>query len=79
MAHDIGRMFYFGEMPWHRLGESLSQPATLEEALAAGGLDWEVGMVPLATHQHPLSRCRTGSPSCSEKSFRRATPAASSA
>ena len=55
MAHNIGRMFYFGEMPWHRLGESLPQPATLEEALGAGGLDWEVGTAPLATHEHPSS------------------------
>ena len=47
MAHKIGQMFYFGEMPWHELGENLAQPANLTEALAAGGLDWTVSMQPL--------------------------------
>ena len=23
MAHNIGEMFYYGERPWHRLGERL--------------------------------------------------------
>ena len=40
MAHNIGQMFYFGTVPWHRPGKKLDQPATMEEALAAGGLDW---------------------------------------
>ena len=55
MAHNIGCMFYFGEIPWHRLGKSLPKPATLEEAIASGGLDWQVGTVPLATHEDPSS------------------------
>jgi len=47
MAHNIGQMFYFGERPWHELGSKLDKPATLEEALSAGGLDWTVSMQPM--------------------------------
>jgi phage/plasmid-like protein (TIGR03299 family) len=47
MAHNIGQMFYFGERPWHKLGTKLDKPATIEEALSAGGLDWTVSMQPL--------------------------------
>jgi len=47
MAHNIGQMFYFGEIPWHRLGTALTKPATMEQALAAGGLNWTVSMQPL--------------------------------
>ena len=47
MAHNIGQMFYFGEKPWHKLGTKLDKPATIEEALSAGGLNWTVSMQPL--------------------------------
>lgn len=47
MAHNIGQMFYYGELPWHELGNEIKQPATVEEALRAGGLDWEVETVPI--------------------------------
>ena len=56
MAHNIGQMFYVGELPWHTLGQKLKQAATLEEALVAGGLDWEVGTVPIAPLNEPNSR-----------------------
>lgn len=48
MAHEIGEMFYYGDEPWHRLGKRLEKPATLNEALVHGGLDWEVELLPLA-------------------------------
>ena len=53
MAHNIGQMFYVGETPWHLLGKRLEQPANLEEALAAGGLNWTVSTAPLTLmHEH---------------------------
>jgi phage/plasmid-like protein (TIGR03299 family) len=48
-------MFYTGETPWHGLGIRLAQPATLEEALKCGGLNWDVGEVSLLTADDPPS------------------------
>jgi phage/plasmid-like protein (TIGR03299 family) len=53
MAHDLliengtAAMFYVGKPPWHHLGVPLDRPATAEQAVRAGGLDWEVEKVPL--------------------------------
>lgn len=47
MAHNIGQMFYFGNVPWHTLGNKLDHAANLNEALEAGGLDWTVTKVPI--------------------------------
>ena len=55
MSHDIGEMFYCGERHWHKLGNKLDQPATLEEALAAGGLNWTVATVPIFPAGEPAS------------------------
>jgi phage/plasmid-like protein (TIGR03299 family) len=55
MPHNIGQMFYFGEKPWHPLGKRREHPATLEEAIADGGLEWEVGLVPIQTAEDPPS------------------------
>lgn len=55
MAHNIGEMFYYGARPWHRLGNRLEQPATLDDALRYGGLDWEVELLPLAVAGEPES------------------------
>lgn len=55
MPANIGEMFYYGEMPWHRLGYKVPNPLTVEEALQAGRLDWEVGMMPLQTAEGPAS------------------------
>lgn len=56
MAHCIGRMFYYGDRPWHGLGKRLDQPATLEDALLHGGLDWEVELRPLTVAGEAASR-----------------------
>jgi len=56
MPANVGEMFYYGEIPWHREGVKLDHPANMEEAIKAGGLDWEVGMAGLATDENPPSR-----------------------
>jgi phage/plasmid-like protein (TIGR03299 family) len=55
MPANVGEMFYTGEVPWHGLGVSLAQPATLDEAMKVGGLNWQVGYVDLITADDPPS------------------------
>lgn len=56
MAHNIGKMFYYGDLPWHELGTALAQPANLQEALSAGELDWRVEAEPLTLQDDPTQR-----------------------
>jgi phage/plasmid-like protein (TIGR03299 family) len=55
MPDNIGEMFYTGEMPWHGKGLALAAPATMKEALSAGGLNWQVGETDLLTSDDPPS------------------------
>lgn len=59
MPANVGEMFYYGPVLWHGQGRKLDQPANMEEAIEAGGLDWEVEAVGLATDEEPPSPVRT--------------------
>ena len=55
MAHELATtngktaMAFFGETPWHGLGERLDRPATSREAMIAAGLDYKVELRPIET------------------------------
>jgi phage/plasmid-like protein (TIGR03299 family) len=53
MAANVGQMFYCGDVPWHGEGLRLGQPATVEEAIRAGGLAWRVETADLMTAEDP--------------------------
>ena len=46
-ADGTAALVYVGETPWHREGHRFDQPPTIEEALEAAGLDFEVRTEPI--------------------------------
>lgn len=55
MPANVGKMFYFGEVPWHKEGVQVQHPLSVEEALETGGLDWEVESIKMNTAENPPS------------------------
>lgn len=47
MAHQVETMAFANEVPWHGLGARVDQTVSVEEMVAAAGLDWELKRVPL--------------------------------
>ena len=49
MAHEVETMAYAGELPWHGLGEAVSNDLTPVQMMQKAGVDWEVEQQPLVT------------------------------
>jgi phage/plasmid-like protein (TIGR03299 family) len=46
MPANVQTMAYYGEKPWHRLGNPVPKGVTAEEMIRAAGLDWLVDLRP---------------------------------
>jgi phage/plasmid-like protein (TIGR03299 family) len=46
-ADGTASMMYYGDVPWHKEGVKLNNPATSEEARKEAGLNWEVEKLPM--------------------------------
>src|SRR5262245_57627270 len=55
MPANVGEMFYFGQVPWHKGGNRVQSPLTVQQALEAGGLNWEVDKAELFSAEEPPS------------------------
>ena len=49
MAHEVEKMVFAGETPWHGLGTRIDGDIGFWEAFSKAGLDWEVDTKPLFT------------------------------
>lgn len=59
MAHEVETMAWAGEVPWHGLGNKVSNDLTAEEMRAAAGLSWDVIKQP-CTYQWEGKTLRSG-------------------
>lgn len=70
MAHNLATtngktaMMYAGEVPWHRLGTKLNEPATARDAIEASGLNYRVESRSLATTEGSVVPQRKGVVRC---------------
>lgn len=48
MAHELENMFSVRQVPWHGLGNIVSEAPSAEEAIKLAGLDWKVEKMPIA-------------------------------
>ena len=46
MSHEVETMAYAGEVPWHGLGEKVSNDLTPMQMMRTAGVDWRVTKVP---------------------------------
>ena len=66
MAHEIDistgtpAVFTTGTAPWHRLGTTVADTQTSEEAICLAGLDWSVEPWPLVARRDGIEREVTG-------------------
>jgi phage/plasmid-like protein (TIGR03299 family) len=49
MPAEIDSMMFVNEIPWHRLGKRLENPANAAVAIEAAGLSWDVQLQPIYT------------------------------
>jgi len=47
MINGVAQMAYAGALPWHGLGEAVSNDLTPQQMMEKAGLDWEVNKIPM--------------------------------
>lgn len=47
MAHEVESMFYYGDMPWHKLGTKVKEAPDSAAAIQLAGLNWTVERNPV--------------------------------
>jgi phage/plasmid-like protein (TIGR03299 family) len=47
MAHEVEQMMYVGDVPWHKLGHRFVTAPSLDDAIVAAGLNWQVTTEPV--------------------------------
>lgn len=50
MAHEVESMCYFGQVPWHGLGDTISDPKNIDLVLKEAHIDWEVELRAIAVY-----------------------------